>query len=234
MLCHVFHASSNGHTGGSWNGATPKLMVYNGKPQSKIDDLEVPPLQETFRQKHEMYRDVSWMLDTIKKLWWCLETSAASSKRSRWLLVPSKRATCWAGSLGRNRYLLNSQALATQIHTANKSDTCWETANKKWTKESKDAPHQGLLVLSWARMRRLTGKWAQVLTRHVVIDIGQAASCLPLLHEAHLAPSSHEATWESRVRDPWSVMSAVAMVLCFQSDGGFFCHACNQQNTAPL
>ena len=32
----------------STNGATPKWMVYNGKSQSQMDDLGVPPCQETF------------------------------------------------------------------------------------------------------------------------------------------------------------------------------------------
>ena len=38
------HSSSlNVHMGVSWNGGTPKWMVYKGQFQSKMDDLGVPP-----------------------------------------------------------------------------------------------------------------------------------------------------------------------------------------------
>ena len=42
MDVHAFSYTKK--KGGSRNGATPKWMVYNGKAQSKMDDLVVPPM----------------------------------------------------------------------------------------------------------------------------------------------------------------------------------------------
>ena len=39
----------------SINGVSPKWMVYNGKFQSKMDDLEVPLFQETSKSLYSWF-----------------------------------------------------------------------------------------------------------------------------------------------------------------------------------